>query len=208
MDFSNKPEKVKTLLRRYKETETPITHSVLLQSTNKHKKLGFDPSDVIDKTSLAGKMQSALLPYVGYVDKTILLNYAKKFKLPLAATVGIATVAGLAYLAYRIWKSRQNGDGETEKENSLSAIMSDIKAAIPDIVNIPGWETTVAEKVYDILSNSDHVDIPVRISELKSQLMNKQAEISPPPNIGEGLLLREIARSHTIHGKGIIKTLY
>jgi hypothetical protein len=172
-------------------------------------KLGFDPSEAIDPSTIVGKVQNLLLPLVGYVDSGVLRQMLSKMKVPLIAAVGIASVAGLAYLAYRLWESRQEHSGVTQQEKTTAQIfMEDLRKSAPDLFKIEGWQDTVARHVTEIIRTADAADLVAKLAKLKEEVLEQQSKIGPPQH-GGGFMLKRLTsvRRHG-HGGGIAAPLY
>lgn len=204
--------RVKTLIRR----AAPVENTTFLGRLKNNakaaitsffhpkgrQKLGFDPVDVIDKSTLLGKVQSALLPHIGYIDKTVLMTYLQRLKLPLVAIVGVAAVAGLAYLAYRLWNARRNHQGAAEEHKAASMITKDFEDSVPDLI-AAGWGDTIKQGVADIVHSAPESEFVDRLARFKAELMEKQAKIAEVPHGGS--LLNLISRRA---GGGIAVPLY
>lgn len=227
--------KVKTLFRRHakppkrsflqKISSAPddiinqsksILRHLFLPAPYTKKKLGFDPKDEIDTSTIIGKVQDVLLPLIGYVDKTVLLEHLKRLKMPVISAVGIATIAGLAYLAYRLYKARQERHNEDyEEQHATDVVLEDLQNSAPDLFNIPGWAQTIKQKVDEIIKHASESEFVSKIAQLKSEILNQQHKISPIDHKGGAILLRLATKPKHIKrnkkprtGRGVIKPIY
>ena len=173
------------------------------------KKLGFDPAAEIDMSSVAGKVQNALLPAIGYIDKEAVFGLIKRLKLPIVATIGIAAVAGLTYLAYRLFKSRQEGQPKQSQEalkvETVETVMEDLHNIAPGILSIESWRQWAVQKVTDAIGTKTGDQLVEELAKISASLKEKQAQLNPTGGGRGGSLLDIIATRGAIHGMGMLR---
>lgn len=130
------------------------------------------------------------------VNLSAITDILSKVKTPLIATLGIAFVAGISYIAYKIYTNRES------IKHGIDQIMKDITSTAPDLLKVPGW----AQSIYDTVSNYVHQyshepsKLISKIMEVKDMIIKHQSTINPA-NVGSGINMIKHMRSH--HGGGI-----
>lgn len=193
--------------------DTPINPSYL---AGRYKGYAYDvyglgkPPSIIDRikrsiqrsTNLSGtdttgsvtdKLKEYLTPLVDVSSISSIIKMAGN-KLPLI--IGIAAMAGIIYLTYKIWDAHQKGDlakAQKEISNAYNEIMSDLKSRAKDLFQIPGWVESIGDRVKDAL----HLDNPSStistLADIIHDVVTQQKTMAPVQGSG---LLRNIYRKH------------
>jgi hypothetical protein len=134
------------------------------------------------------------------IDTSFILDALRSVKTPLIVTIGIAAVAGLVYLAYKLYK---NWNPSLVK-NTLETIMADIRDIAPSIVGVPGWLEEIRARVSGIISGSkdDPAAMVSQLAEMRADLMDKQARTNPKAaGSGIDMVGRSAYENRHIRGK-------
>lgn len=118
---------------------------------------------------------------------------ASKLKMPLLIAVGIAAVAAIIYLVYKVYTNRES------IQAAIDEFMADLKNVAPDLVKIPGWLDSIKHEISDAFSMENPAGIVERLVKIKDAVMGHQKTISPA-NMGSGLLY---IPGHSHHGGGL-----
>lgn len=162
------------------------------------KKLGFDPKDVIDTTTIAGKVQDALLP-IGYIDKTVIINLLKRLKIPIIGVLGVAAVAGLVYLAYKLFKSRQP---EPVRAETVETIMESLRESAPDIISSESHRQNIRKQITNAVQTLTGDQLVEELAKITADTKQRQLQARPiNVSVSQGGSLLDIIS--TKHGNNI-----
>lgn len=114
------------------------------------------------------------------VNMGLLSDMLSRAKGPLLATLGVAAAAGLAYLAYKIYKNRHEIPGAVNK------LMEDIRSAAPDLLKVQGWAESIRKNISDTLHEyaDDPSKLVNKLAQLKNTILGHQTSIAP---VGQGI---------------------
>jgi hypothetical protein len=130
------------------------------------------------------------------VNLSAITDILSKVKTPLLATLGIAFVAGISYIAYKVYTNRES------IKHAVEQIVKDIKDTAPDLFKVPGW----AQSIYDTVSDYVHKyaqepsKLISKIAEIKDTIMSHQSTINPA-NMGSGINMIKHMKSRRASGK-------
>lgn len=112
------------------------------------------------------------------IDSNFILNAVKSIKGPVLAVLGVAAVAGLIYLAYKLYTNWN----PAAVQQTIDTIIADLKSIAPSIVAVPGWLNEIRERVVRIVS-SDSQQSPIamvsELADIKADLIDKQKKADP-----------------------------
>jgi len=136
------------------------------------------------------------------MNNTTLRDILSKLKLPLIATLGISFIAGLAYLAYRLYTNYTT----TRKRETIDTIMKDIEATAPDLVGVQGWRESIRNEVEEATNRNTPADLVSAIAGIKSAVIKHQHSINAE-NIGSGINMFAAMHNYPTHAQHAARTL-
>lgn len=152
-----------------------------LYRIGRHRKSADDlPLSTIDRIKESIVFNAPAL--ASAMDKGTIMNLLSKLKLPIMITLGIAAIASIAYLAYRLYGHYT----AKKKQETIDAIMKDIEATAPDLVNVPGWRESIRNEVDEATSSKDAQHMVERVAAIKASVIKHQQTINPN-NVGSGI---------------------
>jgi hypothetical protein len=114
------------------------------------------------------------------VDKTVLTSLASKLTPPVIAILGVALVATIIYMIYKIVK---NPDKVQEVKRDLLAKLHSIA---PDLFKIDGWKQKISDKLDNSITGS-----PANIVANVSDIFKEVALIGEKTNAGGKLRIKK-----------------
>lgn len=129
------------------------------------------------------------------------------------AAIGIAAVAGLIYLVYKLWKAHQTGDRRSIIDTArhlANEVLEDFKHSAPDLFAIPGWLDQIKRQIADAVGSGDPATVLGRLASIKEEIVGHQGRMDPA-KIGKGLIL---ARAQAANGgqrrtgRGAVSPIY
>jgi hypothetical protein len=119
-------------------------------------------------------------------DPSAIIAAAKRVKMPLLAVAGVAFIAGVSFLAYKLYKHWSEG----KANETIAKIMKDIEASTPDLLRMDGWREQIHQEVSDAVHAGSPEEMTKRITEIKTAVIEKQR--SSGKAVGAGIdLFRE-----------------
>lgn len=135
------------------------------------------------------------------ISPAAIAGLASKLKMPLIAAVGVAAVAGLAYLVYKLYTNRAS------ISETISTVMSDLKNIAPDLTRIPGWLDSIKKEVSDAFSG-DAPSALKKLIKIKDAVLDHQKSINPS-GVGAGInMFGQSAPRHRHRGAGLKSVMY
>lgn len=116
------------------------------------------------------------------VDWTKVSDVLEKIKAPTFIILGVAFIAGVSYLAYRLYKNFS----ENKAKETIDKIMKDLEETSPDLLKVHGWRQSVRNEVAGaVLSGNENTMID-KIMKIKEKIIEHQNTINPQ-NTGNGI---------------------
>jgi hypothetical protein len=115
------------------------------------------------------------------IDPTFVFDTLKKMKTPIIAALGIAAVAGLVYLSYRLYKHFT----APKANEAANTMMADLHNLAPDVFAIDGWEAAVRSRV-EAAVNAGPEGMVEQLAQIKAELQEMQHKTKPEA-LGAGI---------------------
>lgn len=115
------------------------------------------------------------------IDLSFIISALSGLKTPIMITLGVAAVAGLVYLAWKLYKHFTTGGAA----NAVDTIMADLKSIAPDLFGVPGMEESVADKVANAVESGPE-EMVKQVAEIRADVMAKQHK-TDPARVGSGI---------------------
>jgi hypothetical protein len=120
----------------------------------------------------------------------------QKLKIPSLIIAGISFVAGLAYLAYRLYSNWS----DKKANETIEKIMKDFSETTPDLLKLPGWYDQVKNEVTQAVRSGNDKHMVEQITKIKTAMIEKQKSMGHA--VGSGFDLFEDSDRRI--GRGII----
>lgn len=138
------------------------------------------------------------------IDLSQIKDIAQKLKIPGLVILGVSFIAGLIYLAYKLYKHFT-----PEKVNeTIDSIMADFMETAPQLMQIPGWAEKIREEVRLAVESGDQSKMVEEIARIKTSIIEKQESLGE--NVGKGIDLfrrRPLTYRNIARGRGAIMPL-
>ena len=115
------------------------------------------------------------------IDLSFVINALAGLKTPVMVTLGVAAVAGLVYLAWKLYKHFTTGGAA----NAVDTIMADLKSLAPDLFEVPGMEDSVEDKVANAVESGPE-EMVKQVAEIRADVMANQHKTNPA-RVGSGI---------------------
>lgn len=126
----------------------------------------------------------------------------QRLKVPGLVLLGVAFVAGLVYLAYKLYRNWS----DKKAAETVDKIMADLRETAPSLMEVPGWFEKVRAEVEAAVYSGDETQMVESIAKIKTEIIEKQKSIGE--KVGAGIdLFAESPRIHTRIGRGAIMPL-
>lgn len=109
----------------------------------------------------------------------------QKLKVPGLILVGVAFVAGLAYLAYRLYTNWS----EKKANETINKIMKDFEESTPELLKLPGWYDQIRAEVAEAVHSKNEEYMIEQITKIKTSIIEKQKSMGHA--VGSGIDLFE-----------------
>lgn len=123
----------------------------------------------------------------------------QKLKVPGLVILGVSFIAGLIYLAYKLYKNYS----AQKAEDTINKIMADLVETAPDLMKLPGWSEKIrAEVEYAVTSGSENSMVE-EIARIKTSVIDKQKSMGA--KVGSGIDLfrsQPMTYKHILRGYG------
>ena len=108
------------------------------------------------------------------IDLSFIVNALAGLKTPILITLGVAAVAGLVYLAWKLYKHFTAGGAAS----ATKTIMEDLQSIAPDLFGVPGMPEAIADQVSAAVQ-AGPTEMVREVAEIKADVMQKQHKIDP-----------------------------
>lgn len=105
----------------------------------------------------------------------------QKLKVPGLILVGVAFIAGLAYMAYRLYSNWS----EKKADETINKIMKDFSESTPELLQLPGWYDQVRNEVAEAVNSKNDTYMVEQITRIKTSMIEKQKSMGHP--VGSGI---------------------
>jgi|ERR1700744_1674967 len=138
------------------------------------------------------------------IDTSAIASIASKLKVPGLALLGVAFVAGVSYLAYKLYRKWSDSNAEA----AINKIMEDLKSTAPDLFKIPGWADQVRNEVIEAVSSGNDVAMTEKILQIKTAVVEKQNSMGKPVGAGIDLFYDKQSPRYTKRERSYMPNLY
>lgn len=114
------------------------------------------------------------------VDLSAITPMLEKLKVPGLVLAGVAFVAGITYLAYKLytnWSAKK-------AEDTVNKIMGDLESTAPELMAIDGWRDKIRAEVVSAV-NSGEEGMVATIANIKADIVEKQKSMGS--KVGGGI---------------------
>lgn len=114
------------------------------------------------------------------IDLSAITPILEKLKVPGLVLAGVAFVAGIAYLAYKLytnWSAKK-------AEETVNKIMADLESTAPELMAIDGWRDKIRAEVVSAV-NSGEEGMVTTIANIKTDIIEKQKSMGA--KVGAGI---------------------
>ncbi len=118
---------------------------------------------------------------------------ASKLKTPLIVALGVAAVAAIIYLVYKVYTNKE------PIQKAISDFIADIRNVAPDLTAVPGWLDSIRNEVVEAFAAGSPATIVERLVRIKNAVLGHQKSINSN-NIGRGLLELPSPGKHVGYG--------
>lgn len=137
------------------------------------------------------------------LDMDSFIATLQRLKVPGLAILGVAFVAGVAYLAYRLYKNWN----EKKAAETVNKIMKDFEESTPELLQLPGWYEQVKNEVVAAVNSGSDTQMVELIAKIKTALVEKQQSMGKQVGSGIDLFEDHIPIRRRYHGAGVIMPL-
>jgi len=127
----------------------------------------------------------------------------QRLKVPGFVLLGVAFIAGLSYMAYRLYSNWS----EKKANETIDSIMQDFSETSPELLRIHGWYDKVRNEVSEAVNSKDDVHMVEQIAKIKTSLIEKQQSMGHLVGSGIDLFKCIQNKNNSRSGRGIIMPL-